>query len=128
MREMRLDAIRTRLLEERETLLMEIRHKNADAAELVDSGVPDPGDMSMNDFLTDFLHLLSDSHRERIMMIDEALRRLQEGTYGVCERCGEEIGAARLEVQPHTIFCVQCKEDLEREEAQREGRPVTGKI
>ncbi|MBE0596532.1 MAG: TraR/DksA family transcriptional regulator [Desulfuromonadales bacterium] len=123
-----MEAIRKQLLQDRESLLMEIRQKKAEAAALVDSGVPDPGDMSMNISLTDFLHLLSDNHRERIMLIDEALRRLDEGSYGTCERCGEPIPMKRLEVQPFTPFCVECKEDAEREEIQRAGRPEQGKL
>lgn len=128
MREKRIDAIRKRLMQERENLLMDLRQKNAEAAAMIDSGVPDPGDMSMNDFLTDFLHLLGDTQRERIMMIDEALRRLEEGTYGTCESCGEAIPIERLEVQPYTPYCVDCKEMLERKESQRLGRPELGKL
>lgn len=128
MRTKRIDAIRTRLMQERETLLLDLRQKNADAAAMGDTGVPDPGDASMNDFLSDFLHLLGDSQRERIMMIDEALRRLEEGVYGMCENCGEAIPIERLEVQPYTPFCVECKELLERQETQRSGRPELGKM
>lgn len=128
MRDKRIDAIRKRLMQDRENLLMDLRQKNAEAAAMIDTGVPDPGDMSMNDFLTDFLHLLGDTQRERIMMIDEALRRLEEGTYGTCENCGEAIPIERLEVQPYTPFCVDCKEMLERQEVQRLGRPELGKL
>ena len=128
MRREQMEAIRKRLLQDRENLLVEIRQKNAEAAALGDTGVPDPGDMSTNIFLTDFLHLLSDSHRERILMIDEALRRLAEGNYGSCERCGEPIPMKRLEIQPFTPFCVDCKGEMEREEAQRAGRPELGKL
>lgn len=128
MRQKQMEAIRKRLLQDREGLLVEVRQKNADAAALSDTGVPDPGDMSMTTFLADFLHLLSDSQRERILMIDEALRRLEDGSYGTCERCGEDIPSERLAVQPFTPFCVECKEVLEREEAQRAGRPEIGKL
>ncbi len=107
---------------------MEFRQQNAQAAEMIDAGVPDPGDQSMNDYLTDFLHLLSDGKREEIISIDEALQRLQEGTYGICQRCGEPIRIERLEVQPYTPFCIACKEDLEHVEVQRSGRPELGKM
>ena len=114
--------------EEARKELMEVRHKNADAASMIDAGVPDPGDMSINDYLSDFMHLLSDSKREQIMMIDEALLRMNEGTYGICQRCGMEILPERLKVQPFTPHCRDCQEEVEREEAIRTGRPELGKI
>ncbi len=128
MRDERIETIRKRLMEMRENLLMEVRHGNEEAAALIDAGVPDPGDQSLNDYLSDFLHLLSDGKREEIMSIDEALLRLREGTYGTCQRCGEPIRIERLEVQPYTPYCVDCKEELELQEAQRSGRPELGKL
>lgn len=128
MRQERIEGIRKRLIEIRENLLMDLRSKTAEAASIADAGVPDPGDSSMNDYLTDFLHLLGDSRRDEILKIDEALLRLKEGTYGICQRCGEEIPIGRLELQPHTPYCVECKEDIEKEEALRSGRPEFGKL
>ncbi|XVU30044.1 TraR/DksA family transcriptional regulator [Actinoplanes sp. CA-054009] len=46
--------------------------------------------------------------RERVAEVDEALRRVDEGTYGVCERCGQPIGEERLAVRPFTRFCIGC--------------------
>jgi DnaK suppressor protein len=56
-----------------------------------------------------------------VRKIDEALERLERGTYGVCLECGEEIEPERLRLRPHTRFCVACKEGLERLEVQRSG-------
>lgn len=47
--------------------------------------------------------------------IEYALRQAQEGTYGICERCGEPIDPARLEVVPEATLCVQCKSIVERQ-------------
>lgn len=46
--------------------------------------------------------------RERVAEVDEALRRVEAGVYGVCERCGQPIAAERLEVRPFTRFCIRC--------------------
>jgi DnaK suppressor protein len=127
MREERIATIRRRLIDIREQFLREFRKQNAEAAALGDAGAPDPGDMSLNDYLGDFLHLLSDAKREEIVRIDEALRRLDEGTYGICQQCGEPIPIERLEIQPYTPYCVECKEDLEAE-ARRLGGPELGKL
>ena len=49
--------------------------------------------------------------RRRVRLIDEALRRIGEGSYGICVACGEEIPADRLEVRPLSVRCVGCAED-----------------
>ncbi len=49
--------------------------------------------------------------------IKDALTRMEEGTYGICERCGEEIAVSRLMARPVTCYCIQCKTILEKEEA-----------
>ncbi len=45
--------------------------------------------------------------------VNEALRRLEQGTYGVCERCGEEIDRERLRALPYTTLCVRCRRELD---------------
>ncbi|HVP06481.1 MAG TPA: TraR/DksA C4-type zinc finger protein [Candidatus Acidoferrum sp.] len=49
--------------------------------------------------------------------IDEALRRIQEGTYGKCQSCGKQISAARLEAVPHARLCIECKAKEEDQKA-----------
>ncbi|CAK9253101.1 unnamed protein product [Sphagnum jensenii] len=48
--------------------------------------------------------------------IDEALTRIEEGTFGECDSCGEDIGLLRLEARPTATHCVSCKEEQERKE------------
>jgi len=48
--------------------------------------------------------------------VDEALERIEEGTFGLCENCEEDIEARRLEVRPTATLCIACKEDEERQE------------
>jgi DnaK suppressor protein len=59
--------------------------------------------------------ILSDRERVKIKQIDDALARLDEGSYGVCEACGLEIGEERLEAMPFTRLCRDCQQDQERE-------------
>ena len=56
--------------------------------------------------------------REQVLLkkIDKALAKIDEGTYGVCERCEEEIGLKRLEARPVAELCIRCKEEMERVE------------
>ncbi len=46
--------------------------------------------------------------RRKVSSLEEAVQRFEEGTYGICERCGGEIGAQRLEIMPQTRLCIQC--------------------
>jgi DnaK suppressor protein len=59
--------------------------------------------------------ILSDRERVKIKQIDDALARMAEGSYGVCESCGLEIGQERLEAMPFTRLCRDCQQDMERE-------------
>ena len=62
--------------------------------------------------------LLGDREREKIHSIDEALLRIDEGDYGICEECDEDIPLGRLKAMPFTRHCVKCKADLEKLQAQ----------
>ena len=62
--------------------------------------------------------LLGDREREKLVNIDEALMRLKDGEYGICEECEEEIPIGRLKVLPFARYCVKCKSDIERQQAQ----------
>ena len=62
--------------------------------------------------------LLGDREREKIHSIDEALLRINEGEYGICEECDEDIPLGRLKAMPFTRHCVKCKSDLEKLQAQ----------
>lgn len=62
--------------------------------------------------------LLGDREREKLRHIDEALLRIQEGEYGICEECEEEIPVGRLRVVPFARYCVRCKADIEKIQAQ----------
>ena len=50
----------------------------------------------------------------RLEQIDSALRAIAKGLYGVCERCGQPIDPARLEVKPDATLCLKCQQDVER--------------
>jgi DnaK suppressor protein len=127
MREQKIAEIRKTLLTRRQELLSEFRTRNAEAADLIDQGVPDVGDQGLTDSLQDLLHLLSDDVREEIMRIDDALDRINSGSYGRCLRCNEPITIQRLEVRPHARHCVVCKELLEKEESVK-APPDKGKL
>ena len=59
--------------------------------------------------------ILSDRERVKLKQIDDALERLDDGSYGVCESCGLEIGEERLEAMPFSRLCRDCQQEQERE-------------
>ncbi|MDZ4183293.1 MAG: TraR/DksA C4-type zinc finger protein [Candidatus Cloacimonadaceae bacterium] len=57
--------------------------------------------------------MMMEQERDKIRLLNDALRRLYEGNYGVCEMCGANISEARLEIIPYAIYCISCKEKME---------------
>jgi DnaK suppressor protein len=59
--------------------------------------------------------ILSDRERVKIKQIDDALERMEDGSYGVCESCGLEVAEERIAAMPFTRLCRDCQQDQERE-------------
>ena len=77
---------------------------------------PDPLDRAAFEEGRDYLIRIRSRENRLIRKIAEALERIENGTYGVCDVCGEEIGIGRLEVRPVTTYCIACKTRMEAEE------------
>ncbi|MCC6347841.1 MAG: TraR/DksA C4-type zinc finger protein [Nitrospirales bacterium] len=73
----------------------------------------DDGDLSVVDLAEDISLKQLSTHRETLIKIDTALRKLEEGTYGICEECGDEISEERLKILP---FAIYCRDDQEKKE------------
>lgn len=73
----------------------------------------DVGDRGLIDTLEDIGMAVADIRREELTRMDEALGRLEEGKYGLCEDCGEEIDLQRLRVLPYAPCCVKCQKRRE---------------
>jgi DnaK suppressor protein len=75
----------------------------------------DSGDLASNELAQHMTMLLADRDRERIIEIDDALKRMDDLSYGMCEACGLEIAEQRLQAMPFTRHCRDCQQDHERE-------------
>jgi len=120
-------ALRKSLIQKREEIVREVKSEiskyiKGETRQLVDTALDD-GDWSVVDLSEDISFKHMSTHRENLLKIDEALRKLSEGTYGICEECGEEISKARLKILPFAIYCTDCQERKEQLEeiARREG-------
>jgi len=118
-------ALRRFLINRREEILREAKDEiskyiKGETRQLVESALDD-GDWSVIDLSEDISLRQLSAHRGTLLKIDEALRKLDEGTYGICEDCGEAINEGRLKVLPFAIYCVECQEKLEHlEKIERE--------
>ncbi len=80
---------------------------------------PDPTDRATLESDRNFTLRIRDRERKLISKIREALQRIEDGTFGVCESCGDDIGDERLTARPMTTLCIDCKR---REEASERAR------
>ncbi len=105
---------RESLLQLRAEVLADSERAYAASQSLGKDGVPDIGDMSSNSYHQEVLMNLSETQRSRVRDIDAALERMDQGVYGLCMRCEEEIPARRMEVRPFSRYCVDCKTEVEK--------------
>jgi DnaK suppressor protein len=77
---------------------------------------PDSSDQGYDTYQRELASKLTSEQTRMLKEIEEALRRVETQTYGVCENCGKAIPQARLEMVPHTRYCVKCIRKLEHPE------------
>ena len=109
--EEKIKAARKMLLGKKEELLAEGLGKSLpeDLARPFDIG--DEGDCADTDRTHEVSIFISARDKEKLIAIEEALEKIHDGTYGVCEECGDEIGSGRLKVMPLARSCVTCPPD-----------------
>ena len=107
-----LTRLREQLTDERDSVIAELQEYGADPySERVDhiAGIDDNfADLAAATAERSEKLAFIENARERLGHVDAALAKMDEGTYGVCEVCGAEIPAARLEARPLSVRCVQC--------------------
>jgi DnaK suppressor protein len=81
---------------------------------------PDMGDQASAETDTNFMLRLRGREQRLLKKIDEALERIENSTFGICDECGNDIGINRLEARPVTTMCIECKTLQEEEEKRRE--------
>jgi len=118
-RDRKIQDIKKKLIGQKKILLlgaMEARN------ELPEQTVfPDLGDQASAEIDRNFMLRIKGRERKLIKKIEEAVERIDEGIFGICDKCGEEIDIRRLEARPVTTMCIECKTLQEEEEKLREG-------
>ena len=103
------------LFKERERIIGDVKQMDESSKEMGTDGIQDIGDEAATIYNKQILLTLNENERMRLRELDEALDRIEGGTYGVCEECGEPVGLKRLEVRPVAKYCVPCLTKLEKE-------------
>ena len=104
------------LEEKREDILKRAQQTLSQDMTLDVDDLPDEMDLAASEYLQSFTFRLRGREKVFLDKIQKAIERIEEGNFGTCEECGEEISAKRLEARPETTLCIRCKEDQERAE------------
>jgi DnaK suppressor protein len=116
-----LDKYKKILLQQRQEI---ISHAEATVSSMMlaqAENYPDPADRASMETDRSFNLRLRERERHLLKKIDAALDRIDNGEYGVCEQCGDEISPARLEARPVSTLCISCKTLQEEKERARGG-------
>jgi len=117
-REKKCQEIRKRLLSQKEELLTGAGVIRNSLPE--ETAFPELGDQASAEINRNFALRLRERERKLLKKIEAAIEKIDNGSYGVCETCGQEIGLKRLEARPVTTMCIDCKTEQEAEEKLRE--------
>ena len=115
MRKRELSMFRKLLNERREELVAEAS-RTVDGMGENREQFPDPTDRASLEGNRNLMLRIRDRERKLITKIDEALGRIDDGSYGRCEECGQDIGLERLRARPVTTLCIDCKSLQEAQE------------
>lgn len=115
MRKAFLKAAREKLLEMRRQVLREMSEDLKQGREGAKDEGMDTYDLASEERDREISFLLTDRERDKVQAIQEALERVEEGTYGMCESCEAEISEGRLTALPFTRMCVNCQAEHEKE-------------
>jgi RNA polymerase-binding transcription factor len=108
------ETYKKRLVEKQQDLLRAVSKTEQDGREADEEVTQDVADKAANSYTKEFLFHQSDDHRRILQLVNEALGRLQTGTYGMCVACHEEVEAKRLLAVPWARHCIECQEKQEQ--------------
>jgi len=110
----KLETFKKRLETRQQELRRTVTRNQADGRTADEDTAQDIADRAASSYNKEFLFSQSNNERQLLMMVDGALARIREGSFGECISCGKEINAKRLEAVPWTRHCIECQEKLEK--------------
>jgi DnaK suppressor protein len=110
----KLEAFKKRLETRQQELRRTVSRTEQDGRSADEDSTQDIADKAANSYNKEFLFHQSNNERQLLQMVETALSRIREGSFGECIHCGKEINAKRLEAVPWTRHCIECQEKLEQ--------------
>ena len=103
-------------LEERQQSLRKMVSRTEEDGRIADqdAAAADIADRAASSYTKEFLFSQSNNDRQLLQMVETALQRIREGSFGECVSCGNDINPKRLEAVPWTRYCIDCQEKLEK--------------
>ena len=114
MEKKKAESYKKRLLSKQEELLRVVSKSEADGRQVDEEVTQDIADKAANSYTKGFLFHQSDDNRRILQLVNEALERLKNGSYGLCVACQEEVQQKRLEAVPWARHCIECQEKQEK--------------
>jgi len=116
----KLEAFRKKLEERQQSLRKTVSRTEEDGRIADQDSAQDIADRAASSYTKEFLFSVSNNDRQLLQMVETALQRIREGSFGECVNCGNEINPKRLEAVPWTRYCIVCQEKLEQGQLQEE--------
>lgn len=116
----KLESFKKRLEDRQRELRQNVSRTEQDGRAADLDTAQDIADRASSSYQKEFLFHQSSSERQTLQMVEAALNRIREGTFGECISCGNEINAKRLEAVPWTRYCIECQEKLEKGQLEQE--------
>jgi DnaK suppressor protein len=116
MNKAQLKKFRGLLEAKRDEIIKKAHQTLTEDMQLDSSDLPDEMDLASSEYLQSFTFRLRGREKSFLDKIQKALLKIDDGSFGKCEECDEEITVKRLEARPETTLCIRCKEDQERVE------------
>ena len=110
----KLEAFKKKLEERQQTLRRTVSRTEEDGRVADQDTAQDIADRAASSYTKEFLFSQSNNERQLRQMVETALQRIREGSFGECVNCGSEINAKRLEAVPWTRYCIACQEKMEQ--------------
>jgi len=110
----KLEAFKKRLEARQQELRRNVSRTQQDGRSSDEDSAQDIADKAASSYNKEFLFHQSNAERQLLQMVEGALARIQDGSFGQCISCGQEINPKRLEAVPWTRHCIECQEKLEQ--------------
>ena len=121
MKKERLIYFKKRLLEKQQQLAVDVGKSAVYGKDQEDDSIKDLGDQANTAYTREFFFELGNGDRRLLRDVVAALQKIDDGSFGNCERCGETIGDKRLEALPFARYCIDCQRLVEQEEGAAAG-------